>query len=253
MAVIYGINPVLEALKSGNVQKIVLAQNRGGESMAKLLMLAEKKSIQVEFRGRSYLDRLAGYAVHQGVVCFSPEFVFVDVEDLAVRRNKADRNRLILILDSVTDPQNLGALIRSAHCFGVDGIIIPRNRAATVTPVVVKASAGAAQHMAVARVVNIVNTIEMLKRHGFWIYGAEAGAGKEISRVKYEEQVGLVMGSEGVGIRPLIKRKCDELVSIPLAGTVGSLNVSVAAGIILFDIFMKRFGSKSVTCQELFE
>jgi 23S rRNA (guanosine2251-2'-O)-methyltransferase len=240
MAIIYGMNPVLEALESGVVKRIVVARGRAGEGLHKLRKLAEQKGIDIEFRERDYLDRLTGKAVHQGVLCVGPEFSYVTVEEIVEHRIEPYEHHLILILDSVIDPQNLGSLIRTASCFGANGLIIPENRAASVTPAVVKSSAGATQHARIARVVNIAHTIDSLKDRGFWIYGAEAGSGEEIPRVGYHGHVGLVMGSEGKGIRPLVKKKCDFLISVPIEGKVGSLNVAVAAGIILFDIFTKR-------------
>ncbi len=242
MVIIYGINPALEALEGDGsvIQKVVVARGRSGEKFHKLLSIARQKNIDVEFREREYLDRLAGRAAHQGVVCFGVPFSYVGVDDVIGHCIEPFRDHLVLILDSVTDPQNLGTLIRTAHCFGVNGVIIPENRAASVTPAVLKASAGAAQHTPVARVVNIAQTIDDLKDRGFWIYGAEAEAAEDICRVHYQGHAALVMGSEGKGLRPLVRKKCDFLISIPMGGRIGSLNVSVAAGVILFDIFTKR-------------
>jgi len=242
MAIIYGINPVKEALEGGigGIRKIIVARGRGGENLGKLLKLAEGKKIEVEFREREYLDRLAGRAAHQGVLCFVPEFSYADLEDVMEHRQAPFKDSLVLVLDSITDPQNLGTLIRSAHCFGVNGVVLPEDRAASVSPAVVKASAGATGHTLIARVVNIARALDTLKERGFWIYGAEAGAGEDILRVQYQGHVALVMGSEGRGLRPLVKKKCDFLISIPMGGRINSLNVSVAAGVILFDLYTKR-------------
>jgi 23S rRNA (guanosine2251-2'-O)-methyltransferase len=242
MAVIYGINPVSEALESGTggIRKMIVAMGRGGGTLGRLLKLAEKKKIEVEFREREYLDRLTGRAAHQGVLCFVPEFSYADLEDVIEHRQAPFRDSLVLVLDSVTDPQNLGTLVRSAHCFGVNGVVLPEDRAASVGPAAVKASAGATERTLIARVVNIARAIDILKERGFWIYGAEAGAGEDIRSVQYQGHVALVMGSEGKGLRPLVRKKCDFLISIPMGGKVNSLNVSVAAGVILFDLFTKR-------------
>lgn len=240
MAVVYGVNPVLEALKSGTVEGLVIAEGRGGAPLKRLLKLAEDKGIEVIFREKGYLDRLTGKAVHQGVLCFCPEFSYVAVDDIIRRRADSYKDNLILLLDSVTDPQNLGSLIRTAHCFDVNGLIIPEKRAVPVTSAVVKASAGLARRTPIARVTNLAQTIEFLKEQGFWVYGAVAGSGEDIREVDFRGNIGLVMGSEGKGIRPLIREKCDFLVSIPMGSGVDSLNVSVAAGIILFDIYRKR-------------
>jgi 23S rRNA (guanosine2251-2'-O)-methyltransferase len=154
-------------------------------------------------------------------------------------RHEKSKYDLVVLLDSVTDPQNLGSIIRTAHCCGANGVIIPENRAASVTASVAKASAGAFQYLPVAMVVNLVRTIEYLKERGFWIYGADAEAQSDIRTPDYERHIALVMGSEGRGIRPLIRKKCDFLISIPMRGQVASLNVSVAAGVILFEILRK--------------
>ena len=238
MQVIFGINPLLETLKSqdGRIKKIVVAESRGGEALQKIMNLAKQRGIPLEFRERSYLDRLTGQKFHQGVVGICETFDYVSVDDVIANRCADFRHNLILILDGIMDPQNLGSLIRTAHCFGANGVIIPGNRSATVTASVMKASAGAAHHMPVAMVVNLAQTIEYLKVKGFWIYGADPVSGEHVSTFDYKGHIGLVMGSEGRGIRPLIKKKCDFLLSIPIMGKIDSLNVSVAAGIILYEM-----------------
>lgn len=238
MQVIIGINPLLEALKSQKegIEKVVIAQGRGGAAIQKILNLAKKRLIPVEFRERSYLDRQTGHKYHQGIFGLCENFDYVNVDDVIENRHVDFTNNLILILDGITDPQNLGSLIRAAHCLGANGVIIPENRSAAVTATVVKASAGAAHYIPIAMVVNLSNTIEYLKEKGFWIYGTDPVSGKNVSKIDYNGHIGLVMGSEGKGIRPLIKKKCDFLLSIPTMGRIDSLNVSVAAGIILYEI-----------------
>ncbi|MGO9138960.1 MAG: 23S rRNA (guanosine(2251)-2'-O)-methyltransferase RlmB [Syntrophales bacterium] len=238
MQVIFGVNPLLEDLKSqpGRVSKIIVAQGRGGEAVEKILRLAKQKGIHIEFRERSYLDRKAGQGSHQGIVGFCEPFAYASVDDIITNRHPDLKYSLILILDSITDPQNLGTLIRTAHCCGANGVIIPENRSASVTGTVIKASAGAANHTPIARVVNVSNAIDYLKEQGFWIYGTDPATGKDFRSFDYDGQIGLVMGSEGTGMRPLIRRKCDFHLSIPTKGKIDSLNVSVAAGIILYEI-----------------
>jgi 23S rRNA (guanosine2251-2'-O)-methyltransferase len=235
---IFGINPLLEALKSqnGGIKKIVIAQGRGGEAVQKILNLATQRGIPIEFRERGYLDRQAPQKVHQGVLGLCETFDYSSVDDIIANRRDDFKKNLILILDSITDPQNLGSLIRTAHCCGANGVIIPENRSASVTASVMKASAGAAHHIPVAVVVNLSDTLLYLKEKGFWIYGTDPVSGKYVSTLDYEGHIGLVMGSEGKGMRPLIKKKCDFLLSIPIMGKIDSLNVSVAAGIILYEI-----------------
>jgi 23S rRNA (guanosine2251-2'-O)-methyltransferase len=236
--VIFGMNPLLEALKSqtGMISKIVIAKGRGGETVQRILKLAEHNDIPVEVRERAYLDRQAGQKIHQGVIGFRETFTYVTVDDVIANRHVDFNNNLILILDSITDPQNLGSLIRTAHCCGANGVIIPENRSAAVTAAVMKASAGAVCHTPVAMVVNLANTIEYLKDKGFWIYGTDPASRNKVNTFDYKGHIGLVMGSEGRGMRPLIKKKCDFLISVPIVGKIDSLNVSVAAGIVLYDI-----------------
>ncbi|MEN6321778.1 MAG: 23S rRNA (guanosine(2251)-2'-O)-methyltransferase RlmB [Syntrophaceae bacterium] len=238
MQTIFGINPLLEALKIRDVRikKIVIAESRGGDALRKIVNLARQRGIPLEFRERSYLDKLTGQKSHQGVVGICEIFDYVSVDDVIANCCAGLKHNLILILDSIMDPQNLGSLIRTSHCFGANGVIIPENRSAAVTASVMKASAGAAHHIPIAMVVNLSQTIEYLKEKGFWIYGADPVSGEHIGAYNYKSHICLVMGSEGRGIRPLIKKKCDFLLSIPIIGKIDSLNVSVAAGIILYEM-----------------
>jgi 23S rRNA (guanosine2251-2'-O)-methyltransferase len=236
--VIYGINPVIEVLKGNDwpIIKLVLAKGRGGEPVQRILNLANEKRIPVDFKDREYLDRETGCKAHQGVVGFCREFAYASVDDVIANRHRDLKNNVILILDSITDPQNLGSLIRTTHCFGVNGVIITRDRSASITASVMKSSSGAARHTLVAMEVNLSNTIEYLKTKDFWIYGADAAGGQNIHTIDYTGNIAVVMGSERKGIRPLIKKKCDFLLSIPMKGKIDSLNVSVAAGIIFNEI-----------------
>ncbi len=239
MQVIYGINPLLEVLKEhGNViKKLVIASGKGEDSIREILDLAKRARIPVEFKDRDYLDRQAGGKSHQGVIGFGKDFAYVTVDDIIANRHAEFRNNLILILDGITDPQNLGSLIRTAHCFGANGVIIPKDRSASITATVMKASSGAAGYTPVAMEVNLSNTIGYLKDKGFWIYGADAEKGRDMRSMDYmQRHIAVVMGSEGKGIRPLIRKKCDFLVSVTMKGKIDSLNVSVAAGIILHEI-----------------
>ncbi len=238
MQIIYGINPVSEILRSegSDIRKIIIAEGRRGEDVKRIIELASARGIEVESRRREVLDRQAGTAAHQGVLCLCGEFAYSSLEEIVANRHPAFPGNLVLLLDGIEDPQNLGSLIRTAHCFGANGVVIPRDRAAGVTPAVIKASAGAAGHIPVARVVNLTQAIEFLKEKNFWIYGTDAGADRDLESVRFEGNVGLVMGSEGRGMRPLVRKHCDILLSIPLFGLVDSLNVSVAAGILLHEI-----------------
>jgi 23S rRNA (guanosine2251-2'-O)-methyltransferase len=236
--VIYGINPVLEALKGQEraFRKLVIAKGRGGESILKIVDLAKRSGIPFEYKENNYLDGQAGRNAHQGVIGFCEAFSYTGLGDIIANRHKELRRDLILVLDGISDPRNLGSLIRTAHCFGVNGVIIPKDRSASVTATVMKASAGTAEYVPVAMEVNLSSTIEYLKSEGFWIYGADAARGKKLHTLDYGGRIAVVMGSEGKGIRPLIRGKCDFLLSVPMRGKIDSLNVSVAAGIILYEI-----------------
>ena len=228
--------PIRQCLKKSSSQ-------RGGRrgAVQKILKLAAENGIPVESIGRDRVEKLAPDQVHQGIIGLCREHhAYATVDEVLANRHKDSRYSLVILLDSVTDPQNLGSIIRTAHCCGANGVIIPENRSASVTASVAKASAGAVYRLPTAMVVNMVRTIDYLKEKGFWIYGAAAESEVSIHAPDYEGDIGLVMGSEGKGIRPLIRKKCDFLISIPMRGQVTSLNVSVAAGIIIHEIFRKR-------------
>ena len=241
MEIIYGINPLAEALRAEpcRLVKIAVAKRATKEALHSILNLADAKKIPVTIKENREIENLAGGGVHQGIIGFYPSFVYADLDQLMGNRHPASTCHLILLLDGITDPQNLGALIRTAHCYGANGVVIPDHRSATVTATVIKASAGAALLTPIVRVTNISRAMDDLKKLGFWIYGADANAGQNMNNVAYQGHVGLVMGSEGRGIRPLIRKHCDFLLSIPMRGKVDSLNVSVAAGIFLNDIVRK--------------
>lgn len=244
MQVIYGIHPSIEALRSGRdeIERIFLARGRRGPDVKKIWDLAAEKKIPVELGEREYLDSLTEGSTHQGVVCQCKPFAYHSLDEVLEGCRNSLNDSLLLILDCIVDPQNLGSLIRTGHCFGVAGIIIPEKRSASVTPSVIKASAGAAHHIPIAKVVNIARTVDYLKERGFWIYGADVSCEADIRALDYEGPICLIMGSEKKGIRPLVKKKCDFLISIPMRGHFDSLNVSVAGGIILHEINRRKFG-----------
>ena len=248
MDIIYGINPVAEALKveSCQIVKIAVSRETGKEPLQTILELAARKKIPVAFQEKRDIEKLVGHRSHQGIVGLCKTFVYADLDQIIANRHQDFRHHLILLLDGITDPHNLGALIRTAHCFGVNGVIIPVNRSASVNAAVVKVSAGAALYMPVARVINLVRTIDDLKEKGFWIYGAEAASGRNMNCTTYHGDVGLVMGSEGGGLRAIVRKKCDFLLSVPMIGKIDSLNVSVAAGIILNDVTKKWANTEGV-------
>ncbi|PKN32788.1 MAG: 23S rRNA (guanosine(2251)-2'-O)-methyltransferase RlmB [Deltaproteobacteria bacterium HGW-Deltaproteobacteria-19] len=241
MEVIYGVNPVLEALRSGElpIERVLIAKGRSGAAVEPVLKLAEERGIALGFTDRREIDKLAGRTSHQGVAALCRPYRYASLEEAAGEGNSKGL-RLVVVLDGVTDPQNLGAIIRTACCFGASGVVIPEHRAAPVTPAVMKASAGAAGRIPVAQVGNLAQALDALKGMGFWVYGTDAAGGAEVAAVSFEGDAAVVMGSEGSGLRPLIRRKCDFLLSIPMGGGFDSLNVSVAAGIILYEISRRR-------------
>lgn len=236
--VIYGINPVRETLL-GNmtpVDKIILARGRKGRDIDAILKLATDRNITVDYDDRHNITSLAGSKSHQGIICICNDYTYADIDDIIKNNNQYLAGSLVLILDGIEDPQNLGAIIRTGYCFGINGIIIPQNRSATVTPTVIKVSAGAALHLPIAQVVNIARTIDYLKDRGFWIFGSDAHGHNDLHTLDYRGNVCLVIGNEERGIRHLVKKKCDHVISLKMLDPFDSLNVSVATGIIIYEI-----------------
>lgn len=244
MHITYGVNAVIENLRAGNlnITKIIIAKGKKGGEIETIISLAEKGGIPLEIRDYAYIERLTGQVSHQGVICLSPEYAYTGIDNIIAACNQKANGLggIILILDGILDPQNLGSVIRTGFCMGIQGIVIPENRSVSVTPAVIKVSAGAAHHMPIAKVVNIANTIDFLKEQGFWIYGADAAGEHPVAALSYGGNAVLVMGNEAKGIRPLVKKKCDFLISIPMKGGFDSLNVAVATAIILYEMTRKR-------------
>lgn len=239
---IYGKNAVLEGMKSGQtINKVWLAQGMDKQFVAKMTALCKEKKIPYTFVERSVLDKMTKEH-HQGVAAEIAPFTYVEIEDILAKATKKGEAPLVLILSEVEDPHNLGALIRTAECVGVHGIIIPQRRAVAVNETVVKVSAGAAAFMPIARVGNLVQTIEKLKEAGLWIAGAEAERPGStcIWQCDFTGPMGIVLGSEGKGIAPLLLKSCDYLVHIPMAGQVNSLNVSNAGAVFLYEALRQR-------------
>jgi 23S rRNA (guanosine2251-2'-O)-methyltransferase len=245
---IAGRNPVIEALRSGAaVEKVVILFGVRGSAIEKIRGLARQRGIEcVEFNKQKFRE-LVSDATTQGVVAVvgSKEYVSVNsILDLARERNEQP---FLLVLDEIQDPQNLGAIIRTAECAGVHGVIIPKHHAATVNQTVAKTSAGASTHMPVAKVTNIAMTLDELKQHGIWVVGTDVEGDKMYYDVDYKDAVALVVGGEGEGIRQLTKEKCDFLVKIPMFGKIGSLNASVAAALLMYEVVRARGGNHRPT------
>lgn len=242
--IIYGLNPVTEALRgSRQIYELFVSGTGSDKRLEKLLKLAAERKVPVRQRDKGDLTRLCGTEHHQGIALKVEPFPYADLDDVLESLNGTS-NALILVLDSVQDPHNLGALIRSAACAGANAVVIPKDRAAGVTAVAEKASAGAAGTIPVAQVTNISQALEDLKQAGFWIFGADGSAKKSLYQQDLTGPVALVIGGEGEGIRPLVRKGCDELISIPLQGGVNSLNASVAGGILLFEVVRQRLAAK---------
>ncbi len=244
MRIIYGINPVSEALKSHPeyFKDILISRGKANQASERIKRLAEQHGVKCRIVEKGEIERLAQTSHHQGIAGVLAEFKYADIEDILERWKSSEEKALILILDCIQDPQNLGSLIRTADAAGVHGVIIPKDRAAEVTAAVVKVSAGAIEHMLISRVTNIADTILKLKEAGLWIIGIEAGGGQDIYSFDMNTDLAIVIGSEGKGIRRLVKERCDVCLSIPMKGSISSLNASVAGGIALFEALRKRLG-----------
>jgi 23S rRNA (guanosine2251-2'-O)-methyltransferase len=230
MAVLIGIHPVAEALRARSpLDRVLIARGAGGARIQEIVELARVNGTPVRFEPRDALDRMAGAGSHQGVVALGAAKKYAEVEDVA------PHGKLIVILDGIEDPHNLGAIVRTAHAAGADAVVIPERRAAGLTETVAKAAAGALEHVPIARVTNINRTLEKLKAAGYWIYGMDERGAVSYSEVEWALPTAIVLGAEGHGLHEQVRKHCDQLVRIPMAGKIASLNVSVAAGIVLFD------------------
>ena len=231
-----GKNSVFEALNSNNaLNKILISSTINRKSIENILKLAKTKNVRVQFVDGEILKKESETGKHQGIIAFGEEYKYASLEEILA----GNEEKVLLILDGVEDPHNFGSIIRSAECFGVDGIIIPKNRACPVTETVIKTSAGAISHVKIARVTNLNQTIEELKKVNFWVYGLELG-GRPIDEINFSGNIALVVGSEGKGTSALTKKLCDDVATLKLFGKVNSLNVSVATGIGLFEISKLR-------------
>jgi 23S rRNA (guanosine2251-2'-O)-methyltransferase len=230
---IAGIHPILAALKSGQpIDRVSIAKGAGGPRLQEIIDLCRERKVAVRFETRDALDRMSRVAVHQGVLAVVAASPYQTIEDVTATA------RMLVILDGVEDPHNLGAIIRTAHAAGADAVVIPDRRAAPVTEVVAKAAAGALAHLPVVKIGNLNQTLERLKKQGYWIYGLDERGESSYDDVVYNEPAALVVGAEGM--HDLVAKHCDVLVRIPMGGQIASLNVSVATGVALFDWKRRR-------------
>jgi 23S rRNA (guanosine2251-2'-O)-methyltransferase len=240
MHVLFGINTVSEALRARGraFEWVGVAKERHDIRLQRVIQECRQNSVPVRFLQRAELDRLAGANSHQGVVAVTSSKQYTDLDDVIAAKRR--EYSLIVVLDGVEDPHNLGAILRTADAAGADGVVIPERRAAGVTGTVAKASAGASEHLPVAKVTNIARTLEELKEKNLWIVGLDERGQQQYNQVDYKMNCAVVLGAEGKGLHDLVAKKCDFLVSIPMLGKVPSLNVSVAAGVVLYEVVRQR-------------
>ncbi|GAC1346765.1 MAG: 23S rRNA (guanosine(2251)-2'-O)-methyltransferase RlmB [Myxococcales bacterium] len=245
MRFLYGINPVLEALRAHpeQVGRILLERGRDGrrsQGAERVAQAAASARVPTEDAPFGELDRRSNRGVHQGVGAELADFAYLELPDLIEAAAASGRPAFLLVLDGVTDPQNLGALVRSAHALGAHGVVVPKDRAASVTPSAAKAAAGALEHCGIARVTNLARALEELKEAGVWTVALAADGDRLVGEVDLRTPIALVLGSEGKGVRPLVRKTCDHVARIPMGGQVGSLNVGAAGAIALYEVARQR-------------
>jgi 23S rRNA (guanosine2251-2'-O)-methyltransferase len=233
--VIAGIHPVREALRAGRrLDRVLIARGAGGPRIQELIDLCRRDGTLVRFEPREALDRAAAKASHQGVVAFAAAHTYADLESIP------ESAKLVVVLDGVEDPHNLGAIVRTAHAAGADAVVIPDRRATGITETVAKAAAGAIEYLPIVRTGNISQALEKLKQRGFWVYGLDERGDRLYFETDYATPAAFVLGGEGHGLHQNVRTHCDVVVRIPMAGPIASLNVSVAAGVILFEWRRRR-------------
>jgi 23S rRNA (guanosine2251-2'-O)-methyltransferase len=240
MLIIFGVHAVEEALaaRGRGFEYVAVATGRGDVRVQKITQLCRAAGVPVRTMPRDQLTRLANTASHQGVVAVTAEKQYGDFDDLL--KNKRGKHSFLIVVDGVEDPHNLGAIIRTAEGAGADGIVIPERRAVGVTPAVVKASAGASEYVPIAKVTNISRAVEEIKAHNIWAVGLDERGGQAYDQIDYNMDCALVLGAEGHGLHQHVREKCDYLVSIPMLGRIASLNVSVAAAVVMYEAARQR-------------
>ena len=240
--ILAGPHAILEALRAGRrrLRRILLARQDVAGITESVLELARARGLPVEVRPRAELDRLVAGGVHQGIAAEAGPFPYRSPEEIVARSRQGNEPGFLVVLDGVQDPQNLGGIVRTVDAAGAHGLLLPRDRTASVTPAAVRASAGATEHVSIARVTNLATFLAWVKGEGFWVVGADPNAGRDLYTVDLTVPLVLVIGSEERGLRPLVKSRCDLSVRIPLRGRVASLNASVAAAVCLFEVVRQR-------------
>lgn len=241
---IYGKNPVVEAMEAGHeINKMLVLEGSKDRNLQKVVEMAKQRKIMLQFVERKMLDKIVEGENHQGVIAYVSPYEYYEVEDILKIASDKGEPAFLIICDEITDPHNLGSIIRTANAVGAHGVIIPKRRSAAINQTVVKTSCGAVEYVPVARVTNITQTIKLLKEKGVWIVGTEMGA-----PLYYESNltgnIAIVIGNEGDGIGRLVKETCDFMISLPMMGQVSSLNASVAASVVMYEVVRQRNISK---------
>ncbi len=241
--IIYGKNPIIELLSnpSSEIEELYISRNDKSNDASEILKTAKSRGIKTSSLTKESLSELCDTHSHQGIAARIKDYEYHNLADIVSRTKEKGGKLLLIILDHLEDPQNLGAIIRTADVLGAHGVVIPKDRAASVTPAVVKASSGAVNYMPVSKVVNLANVIRDLKKGGVWIVGADSSSSTSVHQEDFKNlDIALVIGNEGKGLSQKIKSECDFLVSIPQSGKVSSLNASVAAGVMIYEIIRQR-------------
>ena len=239
---IVGRNPVIEHLQRGAqvIEKIWIAKGNTHSRIRHIVTMAEEAGVPIQHCTRRELDRLESSVPHQGVIALVSSTRYNDLSSILAKIEHNEHNALLIVLDNIQDPRNLGAILRTAEAVNADAVIIPKNRAVGITAAVHKASAGASTYVPIVKVTNIAHTIDTLKNRGIWVAGAAENASGLYTAADFSVPLCLVLGSEGKGLRRLVKQKCDYLVRLPMFGEINSLNVSVAAGVLLYEVIRQR-------------
>ncbi len=233
-----GRNAVIELLKTGKtVDKILLEREPQG-SLKMIFAEARRKNLRVQFVDRQVLDKESETKRHQGVIAYTTDYEYFDLEDI-IENKRSEKGGFVVLCDGIEDVHNLGSILRVAECAGADGVVIPKSGSASVTESVIRISAGAAEHIKVAKVGNLNQAVEKLQKSGYWVYALEAG-GEDIYAENFDGNVALVVGGEDGGVKRLTKERCDKTLSLPLLGKVNSLNASVALGIAAYEVVRRR-------------
>lgn len=236
--IVYGVHAVVEALEANTGNKLYIQEDLHGKNIDKIKDLAAEKKVSISWISKKTLSDMTGGAVHQGFVLRVSEFAYVEL-DMILKKAEQEDNPLVLILDGLNDPHNFGSILRTADATKVCGVIIPKHRAVGVTPVVSKTSTGAVEHVPIARVTNLSQTLAKLKEQGFWIFGTDMN-GTPSPQWNTAGKLALIIGNEGKGISANIKKQVDEMVAIPMSGHVQSLNASVAAALLMYEVYRNR-------------